>query len=208
MELRAYLRVLRHQWVVIVVSIVVCVGIAAGLAFATTPTYESRAQLFVSAAGSANDPGATYQSSLFSQERVLSYAQMVSSPAVLDAVINELQLDETSRELAAKVDASVPTGTVLLNLTARDSSAEQAAAIARALAEQFTKFVLRLETPPGASSSRVTVALTEPAQTPTSASSPRKAEYLAIGLVLGLVLGIVAAFIREALSAEPVRPRE
>src|SRR5436190_6966351 len=136
MELRAYLRVLRRQWVVVVVSIVVCVGVAAVLALAKTSIYESRAQLFVSAAGTANDPGATYQASLFSQERVLSYAQMVSSPAVLDAVIEELHLDETSRELASKVAASVPTGTVLLNVTARDSSPEQAAAIARALAEQ------------------------------------------------------------------------
>jgi tyrosine-protein kinase len=208
MELRAYLRVLRRQWVVVVVSVVVCVAVAAALAWIKTPVYESHAQLFVSATGTANDPGATYQASLFSQERVLSYAQMVSSPAVLDAVISQLHLDETSRQLASKVDASVPTGTVLLDITARDSSPKQAAAIAGALGEQFTKFVLRLETPPGASTSRVTVSTTDPAQVPPSASSPRKAAYLAIGLVLGLVLGIAGAFIREALAGEPIRPVE
>ncbi len=189
----------RHHWIFVVVSVLVCVGVAAGLAWGRTAIYESHAQLFVSAKGSANDPGATYQAGLFSQERVLSYAQMVSSPAVLDAVIAELHLKETSRDLESKVDASVPTGTVLLNITARDSSPQQAAAIARALAQQFTKFVLHLETPPGATTSRVTVNTTNPAEVSSSPSSPRKLEYLAIGLVLGFALGIVGAFIREAL---------
>src|SRR5947207_13609591 len=127
MELRAYLRVLRHRWIFVVVSVLVCVAVAAALAWGRTPVYESQAQLFGSANGAANDPGATYQAGLFSQERVLSYAQMVSSPAVLDAVITELHLDETRRDLESKAEASVPTGAVLLNITARDHAAQPAA---------------------------------------------------------------------------------
>jgi capsular exopolysaccharide synthesis family protein len=202
MELRQYLRVLRAYWRFVVATVVVCAGIALVLAFATTVTYTARTQLFVAAAGSTADPAAaaTYQGSLFSQERVLSYAQMVSSPAVVTAVIEKLRLPETERALAGKITATVPTGTVLLNIDVDDSSATRAAVIARAVAEQFSAFVTRLETPAGSTKSRVNVEVTSPAQVPTSASSPRKSVYLAIGLVLGVALGVGGAFARDALD--------
>jgi tyrosine-protein kinase len=200
MELRQYLRVLRAHRGLVAASVLACTAVAAALAWGTSSTYSSQAQLFVATNGGADDTGATYQAGLFSQERVLSYVQMVSSPAVLDAVIDQLDLHETSRDLAGRIKASVPTGTVLLDITAEDGSPERAAALAQAAAQQFIIFASRLEKPPGAKSSRVTISVTNPAQLPTSPSAPRKSVYLAFGVLFGLALGVGGAFLREALD--------
>ena len=198
MELRQYLRVLRAHWLFVVGSIVVCTLAAAVLALVKTPTYTATTQLFVAANGTVADPGVTYQGALFSEQRMLSYVQMVSSPAVLAPVIKELNLSESVKDLQGKVTASVPTGTVLLNVSVNDSSAARSAQIASAVGQQFSRFVAAVETPPGQKASRVTVSVTSPAQIPDSASSPRKTVYVAIGALLGIVLGVGGAFVREA----------
>jgi len=198
MELRQYLRVLRTHWIFVIGSIIACTVAAAALAVIKTPTYTASTQLFVAANGTVADPGVTYQGALFSEQRMLSYVQMVSSPAVLGPVIQELNLHETVNDLQGKVQASVPTGTVLLNISVDDPSARRAAQIARALAQQFSRFVAAVETPPGQKTSRVTVDVTSPAQIPDSPSSPRKSVYVALGALFGLVLGVGGAFVREA----------
>ena len=111
MELRQYLRVLRAHWLFVVGSIVVCTAAAAALALVKTPTYTATTQLFVAANGTVADPGVTYQGALFSEQRMLSYVQMVSSPAVLAPVIKDLNLPESVKDLQGNVTASVPTGT-------------------------------------------------------------------------------------------------
>ena len=191
---------LRGRWLLIVSSVIVCVAIAAALAWTKAPVYTATTQLFVSSNGSSADPGAAYQGGLFSQQRVLSYAQVISSPALLDAVIKELRLNQDSQQLAEKIQTAVPTNTVLLNVTVQDGSARSAQVIADALAGQFVGFVKRLEAPPGGGASPVKVTITKPARLPTSPTSPRKPAYLAIGLVLGLLLGIGVAVGLEAFD--------
>ncbi len=199
MEIRHFVRVLRGHWLFIVVSFAVCVGLAAALAWTRAPVYSAQTQLFISSNGGSTDPAATYQGGLFAEERVLSYAQVISSPAVLNPVIKRLRLHETSQRLAAKIQTGVPTNTVLLNVTVQDRSARRAQAIAAALARQFVGYVRVLEAP-GGGKSPVKVTITNPAQLPTSPTSPRKLEYLAIGVVLGLLVGIGGAVGLEAFD--------
>lgn len=201
MDLRRFLQVLVDRGVFVIVVVALCVAVAAALAWTRTPTYEAHTQLFVSTSGVSKDPSATYQGGLFSQERVLSYAQIVTSPPVLRGVIRQLNLPTTPRDLETRVSASVPTNTVLLDITVEDSSAVRAAATARVLATRFTAFVDGLERAHPSGASPVKIEVTSPAQVPTSPSAPRKSLYLVMGLVIGLVLGIGGAFLLEALAA-------
>jgi polysaccharide biosynthesis transport protein len=200
MDLEQYVRVLRAHWLLILASVVVCVGAAAAFAWTRTPIYAAKTQLFVSTGGAPDDLSQTYQGGLFSQQRVLSYADIVSSPAVAQAVVEQLDLPETVQQLQSEIDASVPLNTVLINVTVKDRSPQRAKAIADAVGEQFPRFVSTLEAPQAGRSSPVKVSVTSEAQLPTAPVSPRKVFYLMFGALFGLALGVGGAVLREALD--------
>src|SRR5688500_503087 len=102
---------------------------AAAVTLSATPIYRAQARLFASADDGANVTAAV-QGSLFAQQRVKSYADIVDSPVLTQAVIDELGLSVTPEELAGRLSASAPIETVLLNITALDPSPEQAQRIA------------------------------------------------------------------------------
>src|SRR5919204_2905816 len=164
MDLNQYARVLRTHWVLMVLSVLACTGAAAWLAWTRTPTYAAQAQLFVSTSGGPIDLSQTYQGGLFAQQRVQSYARIVASPPVAQAVIKQLGLKETVPQLQARIDASVPTDTVLIDITAKDHSPRRAKGIADAVGQRFSEFVNTLETPQGQQRSPVKVTLTSRAE--------------------------------------------
>lgn len=200
MDLHQYVGVLRARWVLVVASVLACTLAAGWFAWTRTPTYAAQTRLFVSTSATGVEPSQTYQGGLFAQQRVQSYAPIISSPAVVQAVIEQLALHESVAELQAKIQASVPTDTVLLNVTVSDRSAQQAAAIANALARHFSAFVDTLENPRGGGQSPVKVIVTSPAGVPSAPASPRKPLYLALGGLLGLIFGIGAAVLRETFD--------
>jgi capsular exopolysaccharide synthesis family protein len=105
--------------------------------------------------------------------------------------------------LQGKITASAPPNTVLIDIAVNDRYAARARDIANAITHQFIQVVSNLETPQpqqGAAVSPVKVTVVQPAELPTSPSSPKKKLYLAIGLLLGLVAGIVGAQLRETFD--------
>jgi tyrosine-protein kinase len=200
MDLNQYVGVVRAHWIVVIASVVGCALAAGWFAWTRTPTYAAQTRLFVSTSATEAEPSQTYQGGLFAQQRVQSYAPIISSPAIAQAVIEQLSLHESVPELQAKIQASVPTDTVLLNVTVNDDSPQRAAATANALAHHFSAFVDTLENPRGERQSPVRVIVTSPAAVPSDPVSPRKTLYLALGGLLGLILGIGAAVLREKLD--------
>ena len=84
MDIRDYLRVLRLRWRL--VALFCSVGRGRGPATVlTAPSYEARAQLFVSTQG--DSASGLQQGGQFAQQRVKSYAQVLDSPMVTAPVI-------------------------------------------------------------------------------------------------------------------------
>ena len=79
MTLTQYFRVLRQQWLVVGLLTMLCLGGAAAYTYRQTPTYSAQIQLFVSVRTDAGISGLT-QGSTFTQQRVKSYADIVTSP--------------------------------------------------------------------------------------------------------------------------------
>jgi polysaccharide biosynthesis transport protein len=200
MNLERFFRLLRAQWLVVLLFVVAGTVAMGVVAWTTTPTYAAQTKLFVSTRGEASDPDEAYQGGLFAQQRARSYAEMVSSPQVMQAVITKLRLRQTVEELEAAIDVSVPPETVLINVTAEDASPQRAKAIADAVGEEFPRFVGRLEAPQGSSGSPVSLRATSAARLSTDPVGPGKAAYLAVGALLGLVAGLGTAVLREALT--------
>jgi succinoglycan biosynthesis transport protein ExoP len=197
LDLKDVLNAVRSGWWLIVGGLLVGLAVAGGLSWSATPLYSSSTQLFVSVAGST-DTSAAYQGNLFSQQRVTSYAQLLTGEKLAGEVVDDLDLDPelTPAEVAGKVTAMPLPDTVILEVTVTDTSASRARDIAESLASQFTDEVTELE----ADVSTVKVSMVQPPDLNLAPVSPDVTRNLALGAGLGLLLGLGLALLRTRLD--------
>jgi len=197
-ELRDYLRVIRRRWMLITVCVLVVTGVAAAVTFRTTPVYESQAKLFVSTAD--GDADGAYQGSLFSMQRVASYADLVDGRELSERVIADLGLEMEPTELSEQITATVVPETVNLEIAVQDTDPELAQEIARSTSQQLIGMIDELETPPGRANAPIKASVIDSASLPESPVSPQPVRNIGLGLVLGLLLGLGLAVMRELLD--------
>jgi capsular exopolysaccharide synthesis family protein len=210
MELTDYIRILRKNWLIIVVATLLGVGIAAVWSLTRTPMYQAQSTVFVSTqAGSSITE--LQQGSSFTQSRVMTYSNLVTTPIVMNPVIAELGLGMTASELGARVSASAATGTTLISITVTDADPVQAAEIANALGASLAaavESIEAIETPEGTQASPVRLSRVQDALPPLSPSSPNVPLNLALGGLIGLALGIGVAVLRSVLDTRVRTPRD
>ncbi|MFN0281370.1 MAG: polysaccharide biosynthesis tyrosine autokinase [Kineosporiaceae bacterium] len=201
MTLAQYLRIARAKWLLIAIAVTLGGTGAATYSWLQTPVYSATAQMFITTRAAESNIATLSQGSTFTQQRVKSYAAVITAPDVLEPVIEDLAIPGLGAEgLASRVTASTPQDTVLLVLTVTDTSPTNAARIANAIATEFSSYVTQLELPSGKGTSPVKVTLTSPATPPRSPISPRKSFNLLLGLTLGLAMGVGGAVLRDSLD--------
>ncbi|MFE5672276.1 polysaccharide biosynthesis tyrosine autokinase [Agromyces sp. NPDC056523] len=202
MELRDYVRILHRNWVLILATLLLGVSAAAAYSILVTPKYEATTELYVSVrAGDSSVTGDLVQGTNFARQAVTSYVDVVDSGIVLDRVIAELSLEETSAELAEAIEASSPVNTVLIEIAFTDSDPERAAEIANSIGRTFADVVVNdLEKPEGDAASLVKIETIQPAVVPEHAASPNVPLNLALGGLVGLALGVGIAVLRTVLD--------
>jgi capsular exopolysaccharide synthesis family protein len=198
--LQDYIRVLRKGWVLIVVALLLGVAVGSALAIVATPQYEAETRIFVSVQTDSASTGELIQGNNYAQQKVQSYVAVVSSPAVLEPVIDALDLDTSAAALGSKIEASATSGTTIINISATDPDPQQAANIANATADSFQTVANDLEEPNAGGPSLVKVQTIQPAEPSSRPASPNLATNIGIGALLGLIVGIGAAFLRSALD--------
>ncbi|AYG04174.1 polysaccharide biosynthesis tyrosine autokinase [Gryllotalpicola protaetiae] len=200
MELSDYIRVLRKGWLLIVVFVVLGVGAAAAYSATRSPIYTANSKVFVSTQ-TGNNANDLLQGQNYSQDRITSYAGLVSTPAVLQPVIVGLHLDMTAGQLSKQISASAPLNTTLLEITATDTDPKRAADLANATAESLGNVVQALETTDADQNvSPVKLSRVQDAVVPLSPSSPNIPLNIALGLLVGLAIGVAVAVLRETLD--------
>jgi capsular polysaccharide biosynthesis protein len=190
------LRAVRARWLLFVLCCLVPVAAAIAVVRATAPVYQSTAELFVAPTGATTAPAA-YQGALLAQQQAPSYARLANSPAVLTAVIADLHLTMSAPQLATQVSAASPTGSVVIDVTARAGTGDSARAIANDVAARLPAVAQRIAVPNARGRVPVKVTLVQPAALPPGPISPRKATNLAVGLVVGLAIAFSAVILRE-----------
>jgi capsular exopolysaccharide synthesis family protein len=210
-ELRDYLRVIRKRWWLLPAAVALAVGVA-GLATLRTPAqYASSTTFFI---GTPNR-GVTeaYQGSLLSQERVKSYANVLSGDRLAAAIAKQPGIGLSADEVQRQITTEPIQGTVLLRAVVTDGSKARSKLIAEALASQFPKMVESLETPtavanppaagegsPARTASDLTVrveVVAGPRLDPNPVS-PRPVRNLGLAALLGLLVGAGIAVVLEA----------
>lgn len=172
----------------------------------TTPLYQATTRLFVSttSGSSASD---MYQGNRFSQERVISYAELLTGVTLAQRTVDKLGLDMSAVELRANVKASAKPDTVLINVAVLDQSPVRARDIANTLSDEFVAMVRELETPESGGSPDARVVVEQRASIPYNPVVPKTARNIAAGLALGILLGVGTAIVRDLLD-NTVKSRE
>lgn len=199
MELGDLGRALRARWWLPVVGLLLGGGLALAGTLLSTPIYTTSMQFFVSTRDSASASEA-FQGSQLSQQRVTSYARLLTGGELAARVVEDLDLDSSPSAVAGRITAVAVPQTVLVDVTVSDPSPERAQQIASVLAQEFDGLVTELEASGTSGGSPVQVALTDPPDLPTAPSSPQGARNATLGLLVGLLLGAAVAVIRARLD--------
>ena len=192
MTLRAYLRVLRERWLIILVFVLVTTGVAVVVTALTPKSYEATAQVLVQSKSVA-DPTINNQAQVYASTQVPTLAKVIGAPGVIKYVQHDLHLDLSDRQVRGKLTAAAQTGTSIIDITASDGSAARAASLANSGARGFIQTVEGFN-------DALQLFLTGPADQPSSPSSPQTTLNILLGVLLGLLLGMAFAVIRDILD--------
>jgi receptor protein-tyrosine kinase len=165
----------------------------------TTPLYQASTRLFVST-NSGSSIEEIYQGNRFSQERVISYTELIKGATVAQRTVDKLGLGISPGALQAKVSASAKRDTVLIDVRVLDESAVRARDIANTVSDEFVNFVRELETPEGGDRPDARVVVEQRASVPTKPVVPKTTRNLGIGLAVGVALGLGIAILRDLLD--------
>jgi capsular exopolysaccharide synthesis family protein len=171
------------------------------ISLATPKQYKAESQIFISTPTPSIDIGALQQGSNFAQQRVISYARVLSGPATLVPVIKTLGLQMNSSELAGKIKSSAPLGTVLINITVTDNTGVRAAAIANAVAIQFGETIKTLELPQFGDNAGVKATMVRSAEIPGGPSTPNTKLNLLTGMLTGFIIACLIGIVRQIFDS-------
>ncbi len=181
---------LKKLWSIIVITAALGGGVAYVDAASTTPLYNSTSTLSFSvsqgttAADLAN--GSTYM-----QSQMLTYAQLATSSAVLQPVIDTLALQMRVQELKNLIIVTIPQNTFILKIQVSAPDAEQAADLANSIAQSLSTVVS--DTSPNPTSDdapRIDTVIVDEAIAPRYQASPNKPKQTVMGVVAGMVVGL------------------
>jgi receptor protein-tyrosine kinase len=197
-ELRDYLRIMSRRWKMIIGCMILAVAAAAALTVHAIPQYASTTRLFISTPSGASSDA--YTGGLFSQQRVASYADLVTGQDLAQRVVDTLHLTESAAALSGQITSTVAPVTVILDFTVTDPVPARAQLLSTGVSNAFTKFVTELETAPGKTTAPIKATIVDGAALPTRPVSPKPVRNIGLAVVLGLLLGLGLAVLRETLD--------
>jgi capsular exopolysaccharide synthesis family protein len=199
MDIRDYLRVLRAGSALLILGVLLGGGVAVGISALLPKEYTATSQLFVSTTASS-DIAQAVQGNQYTEQKVASYATLLTSKELATSVIDDLGLDLRPQDLSGQIEAEVVKDTTVINVSVTDRSPQQARDIVDSIDSEFRSMVRRLESDPGEASSPVRVSVVATPEVPQAPSSPLLVPNVALGVVVGLVLAGALAVMRDRLD--------
>jgi capsular polysaccharide biosynthesis protein len=160
--------------------------------FLLTPIYQASTQILVNQA--KNDSGLynNYNEVQTNLQLINTYNVIIKSPAILDKVINRLNLDMTTDALNKKITVGSETNSQVVNVTVQDPNANLAAKIANNTAEVFQEQIGKIM-----NVDNVSILAKATVKDNQSPIKPRPLLNIAIALVGGFMAGVGIAFLLE-----------
>lgn len=199
MDFHDFVKLLRNRWVTVLVTGLATLLATVAYTLVQTPLYQASTRLFVtSVAGTSVSD--LYSGNRLSQERVLSYAQLIMGETLAQRTIDRLNLGMDATDLTESITARAKPDTVLIDVSVLDTSPVRARDIANGLSDEFVVMVRELETPTPGAQPDARVVVEQRATVPPRPVVPKKKQNLAIGILIGGLLGVGLAFLRDVLD--------
>ncbi len=186
---------LRKRLKLIIVMAIVAV-IASGIIsyFVLTPVYQASTQMLVnqkSSEQSTLDPN-QIRSNI---DMINTYKQVIQSPAILDIVVEDLGLQQSTDALISKISVNSQENSQVFSLTIQDEDPAQAVKLANAISDTFSK-----EVPSIMKVDNVEILASAVLKDNPSPIKPKPLLNIAIALVVGLMAGVGIAFLLDYLD--------
>ena len=185
---------LRRYWIFTLALVLIGAAAGIGASLLVTPMYTATARQFVAVSSTSASVGDLAQGGSFAEKAVDSYAEVATSPTVLNPVIAKENLNLTADQLAKRISVDTSSTSVVMGINASDPSNTRAAAIANDVAAQLATAVSNLNSGPKGSAT-VTLRTITPATAPKAPSSPN----MPLNALVGVLLGFLLAFVLIAL---------
>lgn len=227
MNFRTFVGTLVRHWKLFAGALLACLVGAGALTALQTKQYQASATILISFSGvtSFND---VYQATEASQKLLSSYAAIAGGYTVAQRAVNELHDPVSAGALAGQTHVTYTPETMLFTITVTNPDPKRVAALAGAMADQFSAVVPTLGRVPGAPAAQETPTIepspSQPAPSqqplpvaratvverpgvPTSPVAPAPMRNMALGLIGGVLLGVAAALTRDAAD-RTIRSRQ
>lgn len=179
---------------IIMITAVVTITSAAISYFALTPIYQNSTQILVNQSKNEQQP-VQFNEVQTNLQLINTYNVIIKSPAVLDKVISEMNLDMTSKELNGKVSVGSEQDSQVVNITVKHEDPHLATEIANQIAIVFQNEISKIMNVNNVSI--LSKAVDDPAMGPVE---PKPLFNIAISLVVGLIMSIGLVFLLEYLD--------
>lgn len=181
---------------IMIISLTLLFGALAAFATALlmTPQYEANTQILVSQSQDS-DAGINNQEIQANLQLINTYRDIIKSPTVLDDVVANLDLKQTTATLSNQITVNNQDQSQVLTVTVTDEVPENAETIANEVGTVFQERVAEVMSVDNVS----ILAPADIGENPLPVS-PQPLINIAIGLILGALLGLGIAFLRAFLD--------
>ncbi|APE16982.1 polysaccharide biosynthesis tyrosine autokinase [Mycolicibacterium pallens] len=209
MDLRSYCRLLMRRWPVLLTVFLVVGAALAGAGFLIPSTYTANARIvFAPKLSGFVSMGTRQEAQTYVADRMKTYAQLVTTNRVLQPVIDSLNLGVTVPDLVKKIEVTIPTETLVINVAVSAPTAAKAAATANRIAQVMSPAVADLEGAPLIADSPVQVEVLQPADIPVRRSSPKVLLNLIVAVGVAIVVAVFAAVVTDNFDTRVRRRRD
>lgn len=194
-SLQEIFQTLKKRSFFIIATVLIALSISALITFfILEPKYEASTQVLVNQAQSGNEE-VTSSNIQSSRELISTYNVILTSPAILEPVVQETNFDGSAADLRSNVTVSAEEESQVVNLTIENNDPQVAVSLANTIAETFEQEISNIMDIDN-------VSILSEAQISESSSpvSPQPGLNLMVALVVGLILGTGIAIALEFLD--------
>src|SRR5699024_5621336 len=182
----------KHIRVIILTTVLTAVIATIYTIFLVTPKYQSSTEMLVSRSSDSATQSVTQQDISTSVQLINTYSDIIRNDVILDPVIEELELDMTTKQLRENVTVQTENDSQVFSIQVQSENPYEATEIANSIANYFQNEIYEIMNVDNVTVISSAIPNVDPI-------SPNNMLNVIIGVLLGGMIGIGLVFVRELM---------